>query len=42
MGLRALAAGGVYLCGGIMPKARAPGHNMCLYLKLPSCDCVNL
>ena len=24
MGLRALATGGVYLCGGITPKARAP------------------
>lgn len=24
MGLRALATGGVYLCGGITPKARSP------------------
>ena len=26
MGLRALATGGVYLCGGITPKARSAQH----------------
>lgn len=30
MGLRALASGGVYLCGGITPKARARAHQKCL------------